>query len=67
MSWFRFPWLCKIFGHRLVLINDLRESMIKRQRVVYRCLRCGQPVVLCAKTGDEVDNIVEAKDNAIEE
>ncbi len=48
MSWFRFPWLCKFFGHRLILINDLREGRIKRQRVVYRCLRCKEPVIIRA-------------------
>lgn len=42
---FKFPWLCKIFGHRFILINDLRESAVKRHRVVYRCSRCSSPMI----------------------
>jgi DNA-directed RNA polymerase subunit RPC12/RpoP len=67
MSWFKPSWLCKIFGHRLVLVNDLREGAVKRQRVVYRCLRCGQPVIVCAKAPGETDHIVEAKDDEVQE
>jgi hypothetical protein len=46
MSWFKSPWLCKFFGHRFALINDLRDGLIKRQRIVYRCLRCGDPMIV---------------------
>jgi hypothetical protein len=38
-------WLCKFFGHHFVLVKDLRNN-IKRERVIYRCLRCNLPLIV---------------------
>jgi|GEM_PF-5336987 len=45
MSWFKLNWLCRIFGHRFALVNDLRDKL-GRERIVFRCLRCSHPLII---------------------
>jgi len=45
LSWLKISWLCRIFGHSFILVNDLRVSL-KRERLVYRCLRCNHPLIV---------------------
>jgi len=38
-------WICKIAGHRFKKIKDLRVVKLHRERVIYRCELCVEPLV----------------------
>ncbi|MEI8350194.1 MAG: hypothetical protein WCI77_08580 [Candidatus Omnitrophota bacterium] len=49
MFGFKKHWICKIAGHSFKKVKDLRMVKLHRERVVYRCERCGQPLVIREK------------------
>jgi hypothetical protein len=40
-----FSLMCAVFGHKYKKVKDLRAMPLCRERIVYRCIRCGSPLV----------------------
>ena len=46
MNKLKWRWLCRIFGHNFKKTKVLSKVSLKRKRIVYRCSRCFEPMII---------------------